>query len=89
MDFYRLTHFSGESTQMANIEINDFKPAGAELFSDSEDFMNELSDSELANINGGRADVTDTHAYSCKIGGFAAELQAYNGNGQLQLEALL
>jgi hypothetical protein len=88
MDFYSLTHFSGESTQMANIEINELKPAGAELFSDSEGFMNELSDSELADINGGRlADYTDTHAYTCN-GARAAELQAYNGNGQLQLEAL-
>jgi bacteriocin-like protein len=88
MDFYSLTHFSGESTKMANIEINDLKPAGAELFSDSEGFMNELSDSELANINGGyAADYTDTHAYTCNGRG-CPELQAYNGNGQLQLEAL-
>jgi hypothetical protein len=104
MDFYSLTHFSGESTQMANIEINDLKPAGAELFSDSEGFMTELSDSELADINGGEAFKTRTHAYNCggsatdtwaqSCGGvFQADnggglLQADNGGGLLQLEAL-
>ena len=89
MDFYSLTQLSGESTQMANIEINELKPAGAELFSDSEGFMNELSDSELANINGGyAADVTNTYAFTCNVENNAEQLQADNGNGQLQLEAL-
>jgi bacteriocin-like protein len=84
MNFYSLTHFSGESTQMANIEINELKPAGAELFSDVEGFMDELSDSELDNINGGRADVTNTYAYTCNV----EQLRTYNHNGQLELEAL-
>lgn len=38
---------------MANIKINDIKPAGAELFADSEGFLNELKDDELSNILGG------------------------------------
>lgn len=104
MDFYSLTHFSGESTQMANIEINELKPAGAELFSDSEGFMNELSDSELHNINGGAALFTRTWAATCG-GSFtdtwarncagqlhanngSEELLAHNGIGKLQSEAL-
>ena len=92
MDFYSLTHFSGESTQMANIEINELKPAGAELFSDSEGFMNELSDSELHNINGGAAQFTVTWAATCRSGGFTdtwgwtcgPQLQAHNGSEELQ-----
>lgn len=93
MDFYSLTHFSGESTQMANIEINELKPAGAELFSDSEGFMTELSDSELHNINGGKftrtwaatcgGSFTDTWARNC-----ALQLHADNAGAQLQLEAV-
>jgi bacteriocin-like protein len=98
MDFYSLTHFSGESTQMANIEINELKPAGAELFSDSEGFMNELSDSELDNINGGRftatwaqncgSGFTNTWARTCgkqlQAGNGSELLQADNGSGQLE-----
>jgi hypothetical protein len=38
---------------MANIKVNDIKPAGTELFDDSESFMNNLSDSEINNILGG------------------------------------
>lgn len=83
MDFYSLTHFSGESTQMANIEINELKPAGAELFSDSEGFMTELSDSELDNINGG-LQKTRTYAYTC--GGSETDTYAFTCAGQLQGE---
>jgi hypothetical protein len=38
---------------MANIKVNDIKPAGAELFGDSESFMKDLSDSEMNNLVGG------------------------------------
>jgi transketolase C-terminal domain/subunit len=38
---------------MANINICDLRPIGSELFSDSEDYMNELGDYELHTINGG------------------------------------
>ena len=79
---------------MANIEINELKPAGAELFSDSEGFMTELSDSELHNINGGEAQFTRTFARGCG-GSFTdtwarscAVLKADNGSELLQLEAL-
>jgi len=38
---------------MANIKIEELKPAGSELFADSEDFMDELSDGEFDNTHGG------------------------------------
>lgn len=38
---------------MASIKISNLYPAGSELFKDSENFMTELVDSELGNINGG------------------------------------
>jgi hypothetical protein len=38
---------------MANITISDLRPAGADLFSDSESYLNELSDSELNTTKGG------------------------------------
>ncbi|WP_196516941.1 hypothetical protein [Nostoc sp. WHI] len=40
---------------MANIKVNDIKPAGADLFGDYESYMDELVDSEINNIKGGRA----------------------------------
>ncbi|NEQ83929.1 MAG: hypothetical protein F6K26_28225 [Moorea sp. SIO2I5] len=39
---------------MANIKVNDIKPAGSELFGDSESFMQELSNDELNNLHGGK-----------------------------------
>lgn len=38
---------------MANININDIEPAGAELFADSEGFLNELNEDEINNVLGG------------------------------------
>ncbi|MDJ0732604.1 MAG: hypothetical protein QNJ47_00730 [Nostocaceae cyanobacterium] len=39
---------------MANIKVNEINPAGAELFLDSDSFLNELSESEeIISINGG------------------------------------
>ncbi|BAZ12492.1 hypothetical protein NIES4071_43230 [Calothrix sp. NIES-4071] len=38
---------------MATINISDLRPAGSDLFSNSESYMNELGDSELDIINGG------------------------------------
>lgn len=38
---------------MPNIKINDLHPAGFELFSDSESYMNELGDGEFDSISGG------------------------------------
>jgi hypothetical protein len=38
---------------MPSINISDLRPAGSELFSDSESYMAELGDSEFEMINGG------------------------------------
>jgi hypothetical protein len=38
---------------MASIKISDLRPAGSDLFSDSESYISELGDSELNIINGG------------------------------------
>lgn len=39
---------------MANITISDLRPAGADLFSDSESYLHELTDSEMLDTLGGR-----------------------------------
>lgn len=38
---------------MASIKISDLRPSGFNLFVDSESFLDELSESDLATINGG------------------------------------
>ena len=38
---------------MATINISDLRPAGSDLFSDSEGYLNELGDGEFDAINGG------------------------------------
>ena len=40
---------------MAKIKVKDIKPTGADLFDDSESFMNELSNDELEQAMGGRS----------------------------------
>lgn len=38
---------------MASITISNLRPAGADLFQDSESFLNELTDEELKATHGG------------------------------------
>lgn len=38
---------------MTTITINELRPAGTMFFTDSESFLNDLSDDALADINGG------------------------------------
>lgn len=38
---------------MANIKISDLRPAGSDLFSDPESYINELSEGEFAEVIGG------------------------------------
>jgi hypothetical protein len=40
-------------TKMANITVSDLRPAGADLFSDSESYLSDLNDHELYHVNGG------------------------------------
>jgi hypothetical protein len=38
---------------MAIIKISELRPAGSELFQDSESFMNELTERDIAGVEGG------------------------------------
>ena len=38
---------------MANINISDLSPAGADLFLDSESYLNDLTEGEMINTLGG------------------------------------
>jgi hypothetical protein len=38
---------------MGNINISDLRPAGADLFLDSESYLNDLTEREMTNTNGG------------------------------------
>jgi len=37
---------------MASIKISDLRPSGLDLFGDSESYLDDLSDNDLANITG-------------------------------------
>ncbi|NEQ08005.1 MAG: hypothetical protein F6K37_19250 [Moorea sp. SIO4E2] len=50
---------------MANIKVNDIKPAGAELFADSETFLYTLSDDSVDYIYGGLRSGAVTNSGSC------------------------
>ena len=39
---------------MDNINISDLRPAGADLFLDSESYLNDLTEGEMTNTLGGR-----------------------------------
>ncbi|AKE64121.1 hypothetical protein MYAER_1771 [Microcystis aeruginosa NIES-2549] len=43
---------------MANITISDLRPAGADLFSDSESYLTDLTDSEMLDTLGGGGSIT-------------------------------
>jgi hypothetical protein len=38
---------------MANITVSDLRPAGSDLFADSESFMHELTEQEIGGVLGG------------------------------------
>ncbi|WP_424100614.1 hypothetical protein [Moorena producens] len=52
---------------MANIEINDIKVTGIDLFVDAESFLNDLKDQDVSSVIGGINDVVTT-AYTCCAG---------------------
>jgi hypothetical protein len=39
---------------MASVKISDLRPSGFDLLGDSESFLDDLSDNDLATINGGK-----------------------------------
>ena len=53
---------------MANIKINDIKPAGVELFADTDSFLNALSDDATDYIYGGLRSGAVTNSGSCANG---------------------
>jgi hypothetical protein len=42
---------------MSTISISNLKPSGLELFSDSESYLNEISENELTDITGGSSPI--------------------------------
>jgi len=46
---------------MANIKVSELRPAGSELFQDSESFLNDLTDMDTASVQGGEG--TDLAPY--------------------------
>ena len=47
---------------MAVIKISELRPAGSELFQDSESFLNELNDQEMSTLGGGDVFITQATA---------------------------
>lgn len=52
---------------MASIKINELRPAGSELFQDSESFLNELTNEELGTVEGGLLSLTLTITVSITL----------------------
>lgn len=50
---------------MADIKLNDLKPTGAELFLDSESFMNDLSNDEMNLLGGLRLGIQSSDSITC------------------------
>ncbi|MBE9180625.1 hypothetical protein IQ268_18865 [Oculatella sp. LEGE 06141] len=50
---------------MAYITISDLRPAGADLFMDSENFLSELSDGELSVYGGATPTIVPASAAAC------------------------
>lgn len=50
---------------MATIVITDLRPAGVDLFIDSESFFNELNSEELGNVNGGLTPTVTASSPGC------------------------
>ena len=53
---------------MANISISDLRPAGADLFLDSESYLNDLTEQEMMGTLGGLALASEIpqNSYSCR-----------------------
>lgn len=52
---------------MANIKVSELRPAGSELFVDSESFLNDLTDMDTTSVHGGEgADFGTYIAYGLK-----------------------
>ncbi|MUG96164.1 hypothetical protein F7734_29010 [Scytonema sp. UIC 10036] len=65
---------------MARIEIDELRPAGAELFQDFESFLNELSDGEMWGSVGGNAAPTLAELLSPTLGNGSINITAGSGS---------
>ncbi|MEA5581002.1 hypothetical protein VB620_06565 [Nodularia harveyana UHCC-0300] len=54
---------------MANIAISDLRPAGSELFMDSESYLNDLTDAEMMNTKGASSLVCITIGIAISVHG--------------------
>ncbi|MDF5714042.1 MAG: SapB/AmfS family lanthipeptide [Rhizonema sp. NSF051] len=55
-----------QNNNLINNIINDAPVAGTDFFADSESFLNELTDSELAQINGGAGNDSTLSVLECE-----------------------
>jgi len=53
---------------MASIKISELRPAGSELFQDSESFLNELNDQQELSVLGGGTVVSVVSQLSLSVG---------------------
>ncbi|QIR36468.1 hypothetical protein HCG51_06670 [Tolypothrix sp. PCC 7910] len=53
---------------MASIKISELRPAGSELFQDSESFLNELNEKEISNAVGGATVASVVSQASISVG---------------------
>jgi hypothetical protein len=59
---------------MASIKISDLRPSDFDMFGDSETFLNDLSDNDLATINGGKGGIWGAIA-SALTGGISVHFE--------------
>ncbi|MUH01673.1 hypothetical protein F7734_59250 [Scytonema sp. UIC 10036] len=72
---------------MPRLEINELRLAGAELFQDSESFLDELSDREIWGTFGGNAAFTLGALLSPTLGeGSISNINITGGNGSLPID---
>jgi hypothetical protein len=73
---------------MSTIDIFDLKPSGLDLFSDTENYLDDLSDSEFTDVTGGSTPVclsigiriASLSSYRCYVSIVAASNATVNNN---------
>lgn len=68
---------------MTNIELSELNPAGSELFQDSENFLQELTEEEMEGIGGGLFDFNFDFDFKLTFFGntiFTANTNTINAN---------
>lgn len=64
---------------MVDVRIDDLQPSDAELFSDNESFLDELSEDELGLVAGGTAPLTLTASTAGCVASLAGAASAVGG----------